>query len=228
MTMATIYALDDPETVGRAPVFIDRKWLTDARLDAFERLLVLAFYVWLVWRILRHYLSEGGIANLALLPSEGLVVFFVLIRRRPTVVSRRWAEWLIALGATCSVMLSTPGICDPFLPAAVGVVLMVCGMVVQVHAKIVLGRSFGCVPAHRGLKKSGPYMFVRHPMYAGYLLTHVAFLALNPTIWNLIVYLVCYSLQIPRILTEERLLLRDPEYRLYQAVVRYRLIPGLY
>jgi protein-S-isoprenylcysteine O-methyltransferase Ste14 len=228
MPMATVDAIDVPEIVGPAPVSVVRKWLTDDRLDAFERLFVLAFYGWLVWRIVQSYLTEGVLANLTLLPSEGLVVFFILIRRRPIVVSRRWAEWLLALFATSSVMMASPGHSDPFIPVAVGVVLMVCGMVVQVHAKVVLGRSFGCVPAHRGLKRSGPYTIVRHPMYAGYLLTHAAFLALNPTIWNLIVYAICYSLQIPRLLAEERLLLRDPEYRMYQVVVRYRLIPGLY
>jgi len=228
MPVAIVDVIDAPKTAGQASVSSDRKQLTNARLDAFERLLVLSFFGWLVWRIVQHYLSEGGLAKLALLPSEGLVVFFILIRRGPTVISRRWADWLLALGATCSVMMATPGNGDPILPVAVGVVLMVCGMVVQVHAKIVLGRSFGCVPAHRGLRKSGPYAFVRHPMYAGYLLTHVAFLALNPTIWNLFVYVFCYSLQIPRLLAEEWLLFRDPKYRRYQAVVRYRLIPGLF
>ena len=94
------------------------------------------------------------------------------------------------------------------------------GMVVQLHAKITLGRSFGCVPAHRGLKLSGPYRFVRHPMYAGYLLSHLAFLAMNLTPWNIAVYALCYSLQLPRLLAEERLLSRDRCYRDYRAAVQ--------
>jgi hypothetical protein len=43
-----------------------------------------------------------------------------------------------------------------------------------------------------------------------------------------LVYVICYSVQIPRILTEERLLGQDPRYREYQTVVRYRLIPGVF
>jgi protein-S-isoprenylcysteine O-methyltransferase Ste14 len=84
------------------------------------------------------------------------------------------------------------------------------------------------VPAHRGLKVAGPYRFVRHPMYAGYLLSHAAFLLMNPTVGNVAVYAVCYALQIPRIFAEERLLSRDPEYREYRRTVRYRLIPWLF
>jgi protein-S-isoprenylcysteine O-methyltransferase Ste14 len=102
------------------------------------------------------------------------------------------------------------------------------GMVIQVLAKLALGRSLGCVPAHRGLKLSGPYGCVRHPMYAGYLLSHLAFLLMNPTWWNLTAYALAYVLQVPRLLAEERLLAHDPQYRAYQAAVRYRLVPFVF
>jgi protein-S-isoprenylcysteine O-methyltransferase Ste14 len=65
-------------------------------------------------------------------------------------------------------------------------------------------------------------------MYAGYLLGHLGFLVVNLSGWNLLVYAVCYSLQVPRLLAEERLLSQDPGYRAYQATVRYRLLPGLF
>jgi len=102
------------------------------------------------------------------------------------------------------------------------------GALIQLHAKLTLGLSFGCVPAHRGLKLAGPYRFVRHPMYAGYLIGHVAYLLINPTGWNVAIYALCYCLQIPRILTEERILGRDPAYRAFSQRVRYRLLPGIF
>jgi protein-S-isoprenylcysteine O-methyltransferase Ste14 len=197
-------------------------------LDWTERLVALALYGWLVARLLINYWVNGGIANLLLLPSEGLVVFFMLIRRRPTVISRHPGEWLLALGATWVPMLVAPGVGQALVPVVVGAGILVMGMVVQVHAKLTLGRSLGCVPAHRGLKLTGPYRFVRHPMYAGYLFSHLAFLLMNPTLWNLGVYALCYSLQIPRLLAEERLLGRDPRYQAYRAAVCYRLIPGVF
>jgi protein-S-isoprenylcysteine O-methyltransferase Ste14 len=205
-----------------------RKRLTDGFLDWMERLVLLAFYTWLVVRLLTSYWANSGIANLLLLPSEGLVVFFILIRRRPTAVSRRWGEWLLAMAASCTPLLAAAEGEPLWLSPAVGATLLMMGMLVQLHAKLTLGRSFGCVPAHRGLKLEGPYRFVRHPMYAGYLLGHLGFLLLNPGPWNLAVYALSYALQIPRLLAEERLLGRDPRYRAYQAGVRYRLIPGLF
>jgi protein-S-isoprenylcysteine O-methyltransferase Ste14 len=91
-----------------------------------------------------------------------------------------------------------------------------------------LGRSFGLLPANRGLILRGPYRLVRHPMYFGYLLVHVGFLLLNPSLWNLMVYVAAYACQVPRLLVEERLLARDKSYAEYQQQVRYRLIPGVF
>jgi len=210
------------------PIPDSRVPIPDLVLDWSERLLVLVLYGWLVARLLWTYLDSGGIVNLLLLPSEGLVVAFLLVRRPASMISRRPAQWLLALAATSAPMLVSPGLGEALVPITAAAVLLLMGMVVQVMAKLALGRSIGLVPAHRGLKVNGPYRFVRHPMYAGYLLSHVAFLLVNPTWWNLAVYGLCYSLQIPRLLGEERLLCQDTCYREYQAAVRYRLIPGVF
>jgi protein-S-isoprenylcysteine O-methyltransferase Ste14 len=197
-------------------------------LDWLERLFVLGLYGWLVARLLGKYLADGGMVNLLLLPSEGVVVVFLLVRRPAATISRRPVEWLWALVATISPMLVNTGIGEPLIPVMAAAFLLLMGLLVQVWAKLTLGRSLGLVPAHRGLKLSGPYRYVRHPMYAGYLLSHLAFLLVNPTWWNLAVYGLCYGLQIPRLLAEERLLHRDPRYRTYERVVRSRLLPGVF
>ena len=200
----------------------------DLALDWTERLLILALYGWLVVRLLGKFLTDGGVVNLLLLPSEGMVVVFLLVRRPATTISWRPIEWLLALAATISPMLVNTGIGEPLIPVAAAAFLLLMGLVVQVWAKLTLGRSLGLVPAHRGLKVSGPYRFVRHPMYAGYMLSHLAYLLVNPTWWNLAVYGLCYGLQIPRLLAEERLLRQDPSYRAYEKVVRSRLIPAVF
>lgn len=205
----------------------DRARLADRLIDGAERLLVLALFIGLVVRLVAGYRLDGRVGNLFLLPSEGLVVVLLLIRRGAGEISRRPGEWILALGGTCLPMAVAPGTGSP-VPPVIGVVILLMGMIMQVHAKLVLGRSFGCIPAHRGLKRGGPYQFVRHPMYAGYLLSHLGFLAMNPTWRNLALYAACYALQVPRLLAEERLLGHDPNYRSYQAEVPYRLIPGVF
>lgn len=196
--------------------------------DLGERLIVLAVYVGLVARLIVSTWQAGQPANLLLIPSEGLVVVFLLFRRRTDQISMRWQDWLLALSATLSPMLVEPGVAQALVPVTLGATLLIMGTIIQVHAKLTLGRSFGCVPAHRGLKLAGPYRFVRHPMYAGYLLSHLAFLLMNPTLRNVAAYAVCYALQIPRLVAEERLLANDRQYREYQATVKYRLIPGIF
>ncbi len=202
---------------------------TKARvIDWAERVFILGLYGWLVVRIVGAYAETHNAVNLIALCSEGLVVVFILCRRKPNQISLRPTDWLLAMAATATPLLVQPGIGNYLIPPTVGALLLLAGFVVQLVAKITLGRSFGCVPAHRGLKHGGPYRFVRHPMYTGYLLSHLAFLLVNPTWWNLAVYVICYSAQVPRLLSEERLLRRDPQYANYMAGVRYRLIPGVF
>ncbi len=200
----------------------------DVLVDRLEKLVLLSFFGWFVVRIVSAYLVTAAPANLILLSSEGLVVWLVLIRRGGREISHRPTDWLLAFSATIAPLLAQPSLGKALLPETLGATLMMIGLLAQIHAKIVLGRSFGCVPANRGLKLSGPYRFVRHPIYAGYMITHLAFLLMNPTIWNLGIYGLCYSLQIPRLLAEERLLSHDPQYQDYMKHVRYRLVPGLF
>jgi protein-S-isoprenylcysteine O-methyltransferase Ste14 len=210
-----------------------RQAAIDRTLDWVERLLVAGLYSVLVVRILAvlkpQEAMEGLLTALPLLLSEGLVVVFVLLRRPAIETSRRPGDWLLATVATCApLMVQYPGN-HPSLPVVLlGAVVWLVGLIVQVHAKLALRWSFGCVPAHRGLVQAGPYQFVRHPMYAGYALGHLGILAMNPTLWNLACYLLGDGLQVPRILAEERLLSRDPHYRDYRSIVRFRLIPGLF
>lgn len=102
------------------------------------------------------------------------------------------------------------------------------GVAIQVSGKFFLGRSFGIVAANRGVKASGPYRIVRHPIYAGYTLTHIGFLLFYPCWQNLIVYTVALSIQIVRILKEERVLSQDQAYRDLMGTTPYRLVPGVF
>ena len=56
-------------------------------------------------------------------------------------------------------------------PDTLTMLISAVGLIIVVASKITLGRSFGLVPANRGVVVRGPYTFVRHPIYAGYLVT---------------------------------------------------------
>ena len=76
---------------------------------------------------------------------------------------------------------------------------------------------------------TGPYAFVRHPMYAGALLYLLgAPLALG-SYWGFLVLLAMAPLLTLRLLDEERFLSKNlPRYTEYCAKVRSRLIPGVF
>ncbi|HAK54052.1 MAG TPA: hypothetical protein DCP38_01020 [Acidobacteria bacterium] len=101
------------------------------------------------------------------------------------------------------------------------------GLAIVVGGKLSLGRSFGLLPAHRGIVVSGMYRLVRHPIYLGYLVTHLAFLCAHPLAWNLTVLAAADLALVVRASLEERTLVRDPDYARYRAGVRWRLVPGL-
>jgi protein-S-isoprenylcysteine O-methyltransferase Ste14 len=52
---------------------------------------------------------------------------------------------------------------------------------VVIAGKVALGRSFGIAPANRGVGRPRPYGFVRHPIYSGYIVTHIAFAIAHPS-----------------------------------------------
>lgn len=159
--------------------------------------------------------------------SEGLVVFFILIRRVTDDVTLRVQDWMLAVSASFLPLLAEAG-GDPLVPVGVGALLVLLGVCLQLSAKLILARSFGLIAANRGVKVRGPYRLVRHPMYAGYLITHIGLLLTSPLLLNLIVYVTAFSLQILRIFAEERILLGDETYRNYALGVKYRVIPRVF
>ena len=62
------------------------------------------------------------------------------------------------------------------------VAISIAGLAIVIAGKITLGRSFALLPANRGVVSTGVYRIVRHPIYMGYLFTHVAFLVASPSL----------------------------------------------
>lgn len=165
--------------------------------------------------------------NLAILLPEGLATAFMIARRRPINVSTRPLDWLVALVGVQTPLLVAPGGAPLVLPN-LGVGVLLTGVFISIWGKLILRRSFGLAAAHRGLVDEGPYTLVRHPIYAGYVVSYVAFWLLNPTARNLAVYAVAIAMVVARIAAEERLLSSDPRYADFKGRTPWRLLPGVY
>lgn len=199
---------------------------TRAVLDRLEQVTVLALYVLLTARLWPSNFSLSNAFPLLLLASEGVVVLLLLIRRPTEMISVRPSDWALAAGGTfLSLLVGKGG--EP-VALSLGVTVMIIGMTVHIGAKLSLFKSFGLVAANRGVKIGGLYRFIRHPMYAGYIVSHIGYLLLAPSWRNFVVYLGVWGFLVARIFAEERVLLSDPDYRVFAETVRSRLIPGVF
>jgi len=196
--------------------------------DLVARAIVIVLFSLLSINLLNDFQQTGHITGLLLLASESLVVVLTLIRRRTAIVDRSAAGVITTVlslaGPPLLRTVAEPGMVADLATAAASAV----GLTLVVVGKLTLGRSFGIAPANRGVVIGGPYGLVRHPIYAGYLLTHAAFFAAHPTPWNAAVIVVADGALIARALIEERVLSRDEQYRSYCQRVGWHLVPGVF
>ncbi|MBM3770776.1 MAG: hypothetical protein FJW27_05710 [Acidimicrobiia bacterium] len=195
--------------------------------DLAARLLVAALFVLLSVNLWADFTKTHHFTGLLLLFSEALVVVLTIFRRRAQVVDRTVIATIITAVSLVGPPLLRAGGADPLMPDPLTASLSLVGLAFVIAGKIVLGRSFGLIPANRGVVARGPYGWMRHPIYAGYLLTHVGFIAAHPTAWNIAVIVIADSALVFRALLEERVLTQDERYREYCAKVGWHLVPGV-
>jgi protein-S-isoprenylcysteine O-methyltransferase Ste14 len=141
-----------------------------------------------------------------------------------------WAfAWLVAVSyaypyAQVIYLRWSPG--EEAWPAG-GLALVTLAAGLSFLSLLTIRRRFGVRPALRGLVTSGPYRFVRHPMYLSYVLGDIGY---NLEEWNFVtvlLVLIGWASLVYRIQAEERVISQDTGWPVYLAQVRYRLFPGL-
>jgi protein-S-isoprenylcysteine O-methyltransferase Ste14 len=190
------------------------------------RLALVGLFAAFAWSNFAHWRATGEPSGLGTTLLEGWVAMLFLVRRPTNAVSGRTLAWLAAPIGSFAMLFARPhGHGLPHVPAET---MQLAGVAVALLSLGVLGRSFGLVAANRGVKTGGPYGVVRHPAYAGYLISYAAYVAENPSLRNLALLCVGTAFQMIRIGEEELILANDSAYERYRGRVRYRLIPLVY
>ncbi len=196
--------------------------------DLLARATVVSLFTLLSVNLLADFMRTGRVTGLLLLAGESLVVVLTIARRRARLVDRSVAAAVLTTVSLVGPPLVRATVAVPLAADAATAILSALGLGLVVIGKVALGRSFGLVPANRGVVVRGPYTFVRHPIYTGYLITHIAFLMAHPTRWNAAVFLIADTALVLRALMEERVLSADAEYQQYCRRVEWHLVPGVF
>ena len=186
-----------------------------------------AFAVYLLEPNLRFFLDTHAPMALVFVAQQVWVGVIFLIRRPPRSASHNPFDWAVAYGGWFFGLLVRPG--APALPFAstFGLAMQCADLALWTWAFANLSRSYGIIPADRGLTTHGPYRFVRHPLYLAYMIGGVGYLVQSLSPWNIMIVAVTMSFQVARILREERHL-DGALYDQYRRRVRWHLLPGMW
>jgi protein-S-isoprenylcysteine O-methyltransferase Ste14 len=155
---------------------------------------------------------------LLLVFQAGLAAFRLVFRAQPAAQAVWPVQALAWLSACLPLVMETP--LSNWLALA-----SLPGLLLNLWALAALGAAFSIAPADRGLVRRGPYRLLRHPMYAGALLSLLPAVLGCPSARNLMVFGLFLASLVWRIRHEERLL---GGYACYAETVRWRLLPGVW
>ncbi len=159
-----------------------------------------------------------------------LLAAAVVIRSRPTAKARELEPRISAFSGTFLIYAI------PLFPRRelsvtvemVSTVSILVGSLAAVVALLQLRRSFSMMAEARRLVTSGPYRYVRHPLYLADEVAVFGILIQFFSIWTTIIFAVQMAFQLRRMHNEEAVLGEFlPEYAAYQNRTP-RLIPGIY
>lgn len=181
---------------------------------------VVVGFVWILYAslYLNRVLSTGKVVDLGVLLFFTLLAVMFLIRSPAQRLGAPW-ETLLALVGTFLPIVARPA---PGGLPWLGESIQFVSIAVMVAALISLGRSFAIAPADRGLRTTGLYRWVRHPLYAAEISFYIGYLTVNPSSRNLIGLIAIIAIQIARITREEKIL---AGYANYASRVQWRLVP---
>ena len=159
-----------------------------------------------------------------------LLIFLLFSRRAPARAAEgAWPKIWALIGLVFAAIIATlPHTAPAAWLRITALTLTVVGTVGSIYAALYLGRSFSIFPQARGLVVSGPYKYLRHPLYLAEWIAVVGMSLQFAQPWAWLVAGASLFVQFPRMGYEEAVLLEAyPQYRGYRDATA-RLIPGIY
>lgn len=193
---------------------------------AFANMSLAALYIFFAYANFQSFLENPRLSVALIVVAETIAALFLIIRRDPDATWHSWQTWLTTTCGTMAPMLLRP--VEGAEDVLVGEILLVFGFAMQILSLASLNRSFGLLPALRGVKSSGMYRWVRHPLYAAYVIMYLGYLVNNQSLYNVAVTVFGIAFLIMRIHYEEDLLIQQADYRHYVNRTRWRLIPTVW
>jgi|SRR6516162_10320142 protein-S-isoprenylcysteine O-methyltransferase Ste14 len=186
--------------------------------------------------VFRHYLSGFPIdfAHVAMRLSTAAFMFLmaavVILRSQPSKQARGLEPRISALVGTFTSygFVAFPGHGLTLPLELFSTVLTLIGTLGAIVVLKQLGRSFSIMAETRRLVTSGPYRFVRHPLYLMEEIAIVGVFMQFASVWTALMLAVQLAFQLRRMHNEEAVLTASfPEYTVYSQTTA-RLIPGIY
>jgi protein-S-isoprenylcysteine O-methyltransferase Ste14 len=189
---------------------------------------------------------------LAFMVLTGLTSGFWMAKNNPALLAERMSspiqreqpaadkKIIFAIGFLVVIFFTTIGLDERFHPARMPVALQALGLamlilstlfIMWVFAENTFAAAVVKVQAERGhhVISSGPYAYLRHPMYSGAVLFMIGIALLLGSWWGTMIspaFAILFGVRIG--IEESTLITGLPGYADYAARVQYRLVPGLW
>ena len=188
---------------------------------------ILGYVAWQTWKL--YAAGQLDFIEVSFIVHNIIMAAVVLLRHEHFAFDRNIWHQLVALTAFFSGMafIGQPRTATEAAMTASQIIILAAN-VFGMACLINLGKSFGVLIACRGIKTTGLYALVRHPMYGSDILLRIGYVFAHFTAFTVIALLLSSACYIYRALLEERFLAQQSEYQDYMRRVRYRFIPFLF
>jgi protein-S-isoprenylcysteine O-methyltransferase Ste14 len=208
--------------------------VTLSNKSTYERTMQLLGGMWFMPLALVYAIKIGSFSDswLILVSSFCLASFYVLlgllVMNRPP--AKAHADGLLPriaafVGTYMPWTMGFFGETDKALPNLASTACVLIGMTMMLVTIRHLGKSFSLVPQARSVVQTGPYRWIKHPLYLAEEIAVLGVVLKSLSPLTVTLFVLHIGVQVCRIYYEEDLLRRNcPEYSSYEAS-RWRLIP---